>query len=423
MPSLIRKRKRADGKTSYLARVPLPDGEIVRQTFDKEKDARKWVGKLIDQRDHGEAVKPSSQILSVFLDDWLANVRRSLRENTFESYVAMLNNHIRPALGKTKMSKLTRASIQRVYDGMEEKGLSPRTVRYAHSILHNALDYAVKDRRLARNPSDGVSLPRERKAEMRPFSAEEARGFLAIVDAEDEALDDRRPVAKAKAKDAAGVRIAAPMAALFHILIATGLRPSEAFALKWEDIDLEADGEGQGSITVRKSLTRLKDGSWVLNDPKTKNSRRSVPIPPQTLAALRAHRSRQMEHRMKVGGFWREQGFVFTTAFGDPLEVRNTRHRHFKPALKKLAAELHPALDDGTVPPEVKARRDDLMRTRMYDLRHTTATLALAAGVNVKVVSERLGHGSIVITLDTYAHVLPSMQKEATSLLGDALYG
>jgi len=158
MPSLIRKRKLANGKTSYMVRVPLPDGEVIRETFEREKDAKKLVGKILDQRDIGTAVKPSNKQLNTFLDEWLAHVRRSLRENTFESYETVLDNYIRPALGKTRLAKLTRASVQRVYDEMEESGLSPRTVRYAHSILHNALDYAVKDHRLQLNPSDGVSL-------------------------------------------------------------------------------------------------------------------------------------------------------------------------------------------------------------------------------------------------------------------------
>jgi len=213
------------------------------------------------------------------------------------------------------------------------------------------------------------------------------------------------------------------MAALFHVLVSTGLRPSEAFALKWDDVRLEPDEQGQGAVTVRKSLTRTSGGAWVLNDPKTSGSRRTVLIPQQTVAALRRHKVRQAEHRLRVGGFWREQQFVFTTALGDPIETKNTVRRHFKPALRQLAAELHPALPDGTVPTNIKAARADVMRTRLYDLRHTFATLALEAGVGVKTVSSTLGHKSIVITLDTYAHVLPAQQREAAALLGSAIYG
>jgi len=423
MPALIRRRTLKSGKVAYLVQVPLADGRTIRETFELEKDARKRVGKLIEQRDHGEAVKASSETLDAYLDRWLAAARHELRENTFASYDAMLRQYIRPALGKARLSRLTRPLIQTTYDAMREAGLSPRTIRYAHSILHHALDDAVEDHRLARNPSDGVSLPRHQKIEMRPMDRVEVRGFIAVVDAEDDALDARRPIAKAKSPDAEGVRIAAPMAALFHVLVSTGLRPSEAFALKWDDVRLDPDEQNQGAITVKKSLTRTSDGAWVLNEPKTSSSRRTVLIPPQTVAALRRHRVRQAEHRLRVGLFWREQQFIFTNAFGNPLEIKDTVRRHFKPALRQLAANLHPDLPDGTTSTEIKAARADVMRTRLYDLRHTFATLALEAGVNVKTVSAALGHKSIVITLDTYAHVLPAQQREAAALLGSAIYG
>jgi len=430
MPSLIRKRKLANGTTTYQARVPLPNGDVLYQAFEREKDARVWVGKKLDERNHGQAVKPSSQTLESFLDEWLVGIKGSLRENTFESYSNLIELYIKPRLGRIPLKRLGRKSIEHAYGEMEAQGLSSRTIRYVHSVLHGALataDGMTGDRNPAKaktkNDKVGVHLPDKEQKEFRALKVDEARGFLAIVDAADDALDDRRPGARAKKEDAEGVRIAAPIAALFHILLATGLRPSEAFALKWDSVNLDPDDNGRGSVTVRKSLTRLKGGEWVLNDPKTKNSRRTVPIPPQTLGAVRRHRIRQQEHRMKVGGFWRDQGFIFTNAFGDPLEIKNTVRRHFKPAMRKLAAQLHPADENGVVSPDVKALRDELIGTRLYDLRHACATFALKQKINVKVVSRRLGHKSIVTTLDIYAHVLDEMQEEATDELGNVLYG
>ena len=294
-----------------------------------------------------------------------------------------------------KLKALTHTMIQRrVYNAMTDAGLSPRTVRLVHSILHNALDYAVeKAHKLTRNPAAGATLPKKTRREMRPLSLDEARTFLQVI---------------------AGT----PAEALLAMLLTTGLRPSEAFALKWPELDLEG-----AAVTVRTSLTRTKGGVWKISGTKTANAVRTIPLPSPTVFALRAHRARQLKRKMKLGDAWPDHGFVFTNAIGEPLERHNVVRRAFKPALEALAKRLYPADDEEHVLPAIQAQRDELLSVRLYDLRHTCATLALLQGVNAKVISERLGHGSIVITLDTYSHVLPNMQQAATDLLSTALYG
>jgi integrase len=175
------------------------------------------------------------------------------------------------------------------------------------------------------------------------------------------------------------------------------MRPEEYLALKWSDLDLHA-----GSATVRRTLVWRKGGGWYFGEPKTSRSRRTIPLPMSLVGALTDHRRKQGESRLKKGSDYQNNELVFATGEGTPILLRNLVRRHFRPVLTnaKLAQSL-----------------------RLYDLRHSCATLLLSAGENPKVVSERLGHASIVLTLDTYSHVLPSMQQAATEKLERILYG
>ncbi len=397
MPSLIRRRVLKSGKVRYMVRVPVPDAEgnptFIRETFERETDAKKFVGKILGQRDQGLAAKASAELVKDFLDDWLRAVGPSLRENTFESYKALVDQHIKPRLGGVRLDRLTLSAIQsRLYAPMTAEGLSARTVRYVHSILHNSLDHAVELRKLTRNPAKGAKLPKKDGAEMRPFDQAEARGFLEQIKGD-------------------------KLEAFFYISLSTGMRPSEIMALKWEDLDLEG-----GWVRITKTLVRVKK-EWFLREPKTRRGRRSIKLQSETVDALERHKRKQLERKLKLGADWPDHGFVFVTVLGGPQERHNVVSRHFKSALKRLAENLHPAEEDGYLSPAQKAKRDDLMRVRLYDLRHTCATLALLAGVNPKVVSEMLGHASIVITLDTYSHVLPTMHEDASEKIAGILFG
>ncbi|HEV2826380.1 MAG TPA: site-specific integrase [Pyrinomonadaceae bacterium] len=158
----------------------------------------------------------------------------------------------------------------------------------------------------------------------------------------------------------------------------------------------------KATVTVQRSLVwRTKGGGWYFTQPKTSRSRRTIPLPPSMAVALVEHKRRQSEERMKLGADWQDHGLVFTTPLGSPLNISNLTSKHFKPALRRAG-----------LPTTV----------RLYDLRHTCATLLLCAGENPKVVSERLGHASIVLTLDVYSHVLPDMQRAATDKLENLLF-
>ena len=180
-------------------------------------------------------------------------------------------------------------------------------------------------------------------------------------------------------------------------MLGTGCRPGEALALRWQDLDFDA-----GRATIRRALTKAADGRPAFKEPKTAGSRRAIPLPSSLAAVLRDHRKSQAEHALKLGlSYDRASDLVFANEAGTPLDARNVVNRHFKPAVK--AAGLPNAL-------------------RLYDLRHTHATMLMAQGINPKVVAERLGHATTRQTLDTYSHALPGMQEEATRRVEELVF-
>lgn len=255
-----------------------------------------------------------------------------------------------------------------------------------HNILNPALKQAVRWKLIPSNPAVDVDLPKEQRKEMKALTREQAARFLEAARSfpgDPGVIEQNGSDARAGRRDR------------FHsfwcVLLMGGLRPSEALGLKWEDLHGE-------KLRVRRSLTRNKGGGWALTEPKTAKGRRTVPLPAFTAQALREHRKEQVEQRLAAGPGWSDHGFMFAAENGEPLNSRNLDQRHFQPLLK--AAKLP--------------------RMPLYDLRHSHATLLLANGEHPKIVSERLGHASVTLTLDTYSHLLPGMQEGATERL-DAL--
>jgi integrase len=364
------------GKNTWLVRVYMgTDANGKRKYHNKtihgtKKDAERYLTSVLRDRDLGLAVEPSKITLEEYIDRWLEEVaKQRVSPRVFNDYRKMMARHVYPVLGGKRLDQLRPLDIQALINDMNERGIT-RTTRYMHMILNQALKQAVKWGMIPRNPAELVNLPKEHRNEMRVLSQEEAKRFL------DAAVYD-------------------PYYALFALLLTSGLRPAEAYGLKWEDVDLQA-----GKIRVQRSLER-RDSQWYLKEPKTPQSRRTVPLPPDVVDALKQHRIEQVQRKLKMGPNYHDYGFVFTSENGEPIHHRNLVRRHFKPILK--AAGL---------PEEV----------RLYDLRHTCATLLLLAGENPKIVSERLGHSSVTMTLDRYSHVLPDMQKSAADKLQKMLF-
>lgn len=293
-------------------------------------------------------------------------------ERTHDDYVEKLNRYVRPLIGRLKLADVRPLDVQSIYTAMRDRGLSARTIRYAHAVLSSAFKQAVRWNMLAHNPCAAVELPRMERKEMQALTPDEVGRFLA------KATDDEFGV-------------------LFAFALATGMRPEEYLALKWSDIDLE-----NRTSMVTRTIVWRKGGGWYFGEPKTTSSRRTVTFPESIARALKSHRLRQSEIKLRMGASYSLENLVFATLEGTPLNPRNLTQRHFKPLLK--AAGLSPTF-------------------RLYDLRHSCASLLLGANEHPKIVSERLGHASITLTLDTYSHVLPSMQQGASEKLERILYG
>jgi integrase len=368
------------GDKTWLVRIFMGrDGKGKRQYLNKtlrgsKKDAETYLSKTITEISSGTFVEASPLTIESYLEKWLTTAARPrLRDNTYREYGGLIDRYIKPALGDKRLSDVRPLDVQAFYSSLSEKGLSPRTIRFTHSVLASAFKQAVRWRMLAHNPCESVELPRKAGKEMQSLTPAEASCFLK------EAASDR-------------------WFALFVLAVATGLRPSEYFGLKWSDIDLE-----QGLVTVQRSLIwrSYKSGDWYFGEPKTPRSRRRIPLPASVVCALSKHRRQQAEERLKAGSAYQSLDLVFATCEGQPLIRLNVVQKHFKPILKR--AKLSETL-------------------RLYDLRHTCATLLLSANENPKVVSERLGHSSITLTMDVYSHVLPDMQQGASDKLESLLF-
>lgn len=360
------------GDNKYLIRVYVgtdADGKrkysskTITGTISQAKQART---KMLRELDTGTFISPSKQTAGAFIVQW-AEQNRSVSDRTRKHYTDMMRRYCAPVFGQTLLADLAPLHIQGVLSGLESRGVSPRTVQYTLKTLKQALDAAVDANLLRRNPCRAklvkTATPKVSRTEMATLTAPQVNHFLGVASGDH-------------------------LEALFHLLLKGGLRPQEALGLRWSDVD------GSG-LSIQRAIVKQGDGTYTLEDVKTEKSRRRVDMDADSLEILTKHRARQARLQMQSGV---RSDLVFCTAAGgviDPPNARRSWHRLLRKA--KL-----PAL-------------------RLYDARHTHATLLLEAGVHPKVVSERLGHTSVQITLDTYSHVLPSMQKDAVSKLMGSL--
>lgn len=362
------------GDRNHLVRVYLGSDENGKRKYlnktvrGSKKDAQKVLNEFLRDRDMGTLVEPSKQTLNSYLDQWLETaVKPRVRPRTHEIYTEALRWYIRPHLGGQTLDQLSPMTIQAAYHALGQQQLSAKTIRNAHGVLHNALEQACRWKLLAQNPTKYVTLPRVVRKEMRALSPEEVSRFL------DEAATDRFYV-------------------LFLLAINTGMRPGEYRGLKWQDIDFEAS-----TVRIRRSISRKGEFT-----PTKTGKDRTVLLSRSILKALRSHKVRQLEERMALATEteYHALDLVFCTPTGKPIDERNLDRRHLKPIL-----------DQAGLPP-----------IRLYDLRHTCATLLLAVDENPKKVAERLGHSGIQITLDRYSHMLPGMQQTSADKLEDMMF-
>jgi integrase len=348
--------------------------QVMRRGFSTERQATAELRRLLVKVDRGEYTEPSVQPFGQYLDAWLASMR--IAPSTRASYQKNLRLHVKPRLGGTPLARLTSVQLDGLYRELETSGradgtggLSARTTRYVATIVHRALADGVRAGMLATNPADRATPPSAREAkppEMAVWTAGQLGSFLDHV--------------TGKGND---------LATAWAFMAATGVRRGECLALRWRDLDLDA-----GRVSIRRSagLVKIKgEGQQVIEGPTKTGKPRVIELDPRTVMVLRRHRAALASIDLRLA---RDDALVFGTVTG---QIRHPE-RFSRRFTEALAA----------------ARRDlDLPSIRLHDLRHTHASLLLAAGTPVKEVSDRLGHASPTITLGVYAHVIPSMTQAA----------
>ncbi len=349
--------KRKDGR--WEGAVTLEGGKRKRVYGDTRREAQERMTELLRAQQLGRLLAEPSQTVSHYLNHWLEDqIRLKVRPSTYESY-ALNVRRLTPYIGQVRLDRLKPSHIQRCYKDLLETGLSARSVDQAHRVLRAALRQAVKWELLIKTPTAAATPPRASRREMQPLTPKQVHALFTST------TEDS-------------------LHALWVLLCTTGLRIGEATGLEWRHLDFSA-----GTLTVQQAIQQQQGKGLVIIEPKTGRSRRTVHLATGTIAALRVHQDRQKLTRRAADKPWGETGLVFCTRTGLPLAPSNIRR------------SLHTALAHA-----------DLPLIRVHDLRHTAATYLLSIGTHPKKVQELLGHSSIMLTMDTYSHVLPAMHQE-----------
>jgi integrase len=346
-------------------------------SYRTRREAEQARAEIVGELHRGMYVAPTNVTLAGWvIDTWLDLVRAQLKASTWDSYRRNLDLHVLPAIGHLPLRDITSQVLNKLYarllaDGKRNApgGLSAKTVRYVHTTLHKVLADAVDADLIARNPADRAKPPRpERIAakELNCWHAGELKTFL------DHVRETR-------------------WYAAWHLAAMTGMRRGEVLGLRWSDLHLE-----RACISIRHTIVSV--GYAVQESTPKTHQARVVDLDPETLEQLRAHRARQEAERAEWGAGYKDHGLVFCRENGTPIHPDSFSQRF-----------------------ELEVRHSGLRRIRIHDLRHTHATIALQAGVPVKVISERLGHESPAFTMKQYAHVLPGMQAEAAARIAEAI--
>jgi len=370
------------GTWSFVVDVRAANGkrqQVRRRGFATKKAALEALAAVVADQARGVFVRPSRVTLAGFLlDEWLPAKRSSLRASTAHSYERLIRLYVEPAIGAVPLSDVDGSMLNALYSELLASGrgrarsgggsgLAPKTVRNVHGVLAKAFHDAIRWGRVVRNPCDAADPPRGQSPEMKAWSSDEIRAFIRSTSTH-------------------------RWAGVWALMATTGLRRGEMLGLRWQDVNLDA-----GTVAVR--ATRIRYANTVAaSTPKTARGNRTIAIGPVTVAALRAWRKQQAADQLLMGSGWRDAaGLVVTVADGTAPNPE---------AFSNLFAKL--------------VKRAGLPAIRLHDLRYSYATAALADGVPVKVVSQRIGHADVGVTLKVYAHVMPG-DDEGAALRADGL--
>lgn len=366
MQGSIQKRVGKRG-TTWTAVVDMPPDPATGRRRQKrlsaptKREIERLVAEHVQAVERGSYADAGKLTVGEFIARWLGTLDH-LSGGTRRRYRDLMRLHVLPQLGARPLAKLTPLDLEHLYADRRAAGLSGLTVGALHRALHRALQQAIAWDLLSRNIANRVQAPQRRLPEAPTWDAGQVARFLAAADLTEEA-------------------------ALWRVALSTGMRRGELLGLQWSDVDL-----ARGVLHVRRARKRGDGSQWETGALKTPRSRRAIALPASTLSALKVHRKRQNAQRLLLGSAWHDEGYVFAGADGQPMTAATLRGLYQR-AIKQAG----------------------LPYIKFHGLRHTNATVSLAAGEHPKIVQERLGHSSISMTLDTYSHVTETMQREAAA--------
>jgi integrase len=364
-------RRRTDGRWEGRFTVHTVEGRKQKTVYGKTR--KEVAGKLTEAmagRDKGLGFDARKLTVGEHLERWLDDVvKLSVSHRTYWTHAQQVRTHVAPTLGRIRLKELRKAHIDRLYREKLNSELSPSTVRRVHAVLHRALEEAVKGDLIPRNPAAHANRPKVRQDEIEPLDTSQAAAFLEA------AKGDR-------------------FEALYALCLMCGLRHGEALAVRWQDIDLDG-----GTLRVNRQLQRVRGGGGLrFSEPKNA-SRRTVGLPQRAVSALKSHRKRQLEQKLRAGPLYQDGGLVFASGQGKPLDAQNVVNRYYKPLLKRAG-----------LPP-----------IRFHDLRHSCLSLLAQRGEPIRDLQALAGHASASFTLQRYTHHYDSSARRTADAMGDIL--
>lgn len=362
--------QRQNGRWAAACYVPKPGGGMVRRHVcgATPEDVENKLVELRKAARSGTPISPAGLTVAAYLVEWVEQVAAPrVRPTTARSYRDKVAKHLVPRLGRKRLAQLSVRDVRQLLSGLAADGVGARTIQYAHATLRAALEDAMREEIVTRNVAKLVRMSRPPKREREPLTVAQVRVLLA-------GTKEHR------------------LYALFVVLAVLGLRRSEALGLRWEDVDLD-----KGTIRIRRSLQRV-DSGLVVMDTKTQRSARVIPLPQLVVDALRRLRGTQERERSELGPRWPDLGYVFTTPIGTPIDPRNCTR----------------TIQDACV-------AAGLPRIRLHDLRHGCVSVLLALGVPPRTVMEIVGHSTLEMTMNVYAHVTLEDKRSALDRFGDLL--
>jgi integrase len=361
-------RQRSDGRWEArytVGRDPGTGKQIQRSVYGAtQQEVRKKLAQVTTDIDGGTYKEPCKMTLSQWLDIWSTEYLGGVKPKTVESYCCQIKIHIKPALGAVKLETLNTHMIQKFYNSLSKErngkpGLSPKSIKIVHGVLHKALQQAVSIGYIKFNPSDACTIPRVERKEIKPLDNEAIIKFLKAI--QGHRFED-----------------------VYLTLLFTGMRRGEVCGLTWDHVNLE-----KGTILINRQLQNIPGQPGAFRLVSTKSSKgRTISVAASVVEILKKHRAKQAEARLLAGPIWKDENFVFTDDVGSHLSPNTLYHNY-----KRLVASI------------------GMPDARLHDLRHSYAVAALRAGDDIKTVQGNLGHHTASFTLDTYGHVTEEMKQ------------